>query len=286
MGLSDSVTTVFERGKNDFPNGVRIDSNLPYREGTKYAYLIDVVWTCEPHGKVPVVFYFNSGSFHKSNRSRALGLCSIMSKRDLIVINCQFPDISRSSNADAALDAVMDILLWVADHAEEYRMDLGKVYAAGSTYGALMAVWTALLCNTKRLPAALGRGDVPFRLSGLGLFNGMTDTEGGDRIMRSIAKSIAKVEARNKDLGEAMRPWANHDLRTLPPVYQVTSDSDPSRPDILRMNALLDKNAAVHETLEFDSGLMGLGGFMEDHAFGNECARIISKMFGFFSEHQ
>ena len=202
------------------------------------------------------------------------------------MINCQFPDLSRSSGADAALNAVMDILLWTAEHAADYRMDLDRVYAAGSSYGALMAVWTALLCNTRRLPEVLGRGAVPFRLRGLGLFNGMTDTESGDHIMRGISKSIAKVEARNKPLGEAMRPWANHDLRTLPPVYQVTSDSDPSRPDILRMNALLDKNAVVHDTLEFDTGIMALSGFMEDHASGNECARIISKMFGFFAGNQ
>ena len=287
MGLSDSVATAFERGgKRELPNGVRREANLAYREGAGNGYLLDVVWTCEPHGRVPVVFYFNSGSFHRSNRGRALGLCSILSKRDLVVINCQFPDLSRSSGADAALNAVMDILLWTAEHAADYRMDLDRVYAAGSSYGALMAVWTALLCNTRRLPEVLGRGAVPFRLRGLGLFNGMTDTESGDRIMRGISKSIAKVEARNKPLGEAMRPWANHDLRTLPPVYQVTSDSDPSRPDILRMNALLDKNAVVHDTLEFDTGIMALSGFMEDHASGNECARIISKMFGFFAGNQ
>ena len=292
MGFTNSVTSALGlksgvRAEEDVSSGgVRKTSNMAYRADARSGHFLDVFWPQDPSSSVPVLFYFNSGSFHKSNRSCAAGLCNIIAQRNFVVINCEFPDLGRGVGADAQLGDVMHLMKWVATNSGRYKTDLERVYVAGSSYGALMAFWMALLCNSKRLPAALGMGEAPFRVKGLGLFNGMTDTESGDRIMRSICKSISKAESSNKDLGEAMRPWSNHDLRDLPPVYQITGDSDSALPDVHRMNLLLEENAVVHDTLEFDNGIRTLNGFMEDYAAGSECARSISKMFGFFADNQ
>ena len=292
MGSSDDVTAPAgtkprrHNEKDAAPKGVRRSSNLAYRADARSGHFLDVIWTREPLAPIPVLFYFNSGSFHRSNRSRAADLCSIIAKRDIVVINCEFRDLGRGTDVAGQVEDLAELIKWVVNNSNRYQLDLDRVYAAGSSYGALMAFWMALLCNTKRFPATLGKGEMPFRIRGLGLFNGMTDTESGDRIMRSISKSIARVETTNKDLAECLRPWTNHDLRTLPPVYQVTGESDSARPDIMRMDTLLERNAVAHDILDFDAGIRMMNGFMEDHASSNECARAISRMFVFFADNQ
>lgn len=289
MGIVREVASTFgitapERADKEFvPNGVsklfnvRCDANS----------VLDLFRSGEPFGKTAVIIHFNGNSFHKSSRIRASTLCSILSKRDYTVINCEFRNIKRSNDAKDCVEDVSHIFKWISDHADEYALDLGRVYVTGSSYGALMAFWTALLCNTERFGQALGITGPRFKIKGLGLFTGMTDTESGDRIMRSISKAITRTETsdggyRDHNLSNAFRPCRNHDLRTLPPVYQVTGDLDSAMPDVMRMDALLDSNGVVHETLEFQASDRLTNGFMEDRASSNECARALSRMFNFF----
>ena len=111
-------------------------------------------------------------------------------------------------------------------------------------------------------------------------------TESGDSDMRIIAGAIRDISKTDKELAEALCPWSNHDLRVLPPVFQVTSDSDSALPDVVRLDKLLETNNVPHDTLTFHGSGRTMRGFMETHSSDNECARALSKMFTFFKEHQ
>lgn len=265
-------------------NGIRTASDLSYVEDAKTGHFVDVVWTREPLSPLPVILFFNGTSFISSKRARGSDLCRLMAKRDYLVVNAEFRDLSHGVSVRGILEDISALLQWLSDNAERFAIDTGRIYVTGSSYGALAALWTAMLLNGHRLSEV---SDIPMpelRVSGLGLFTGMTDTESGDADMRTIAQSIRDLSRTDKTLAEAVCPWSNHDLRVLPPVFQVTSDGDSALPDVTKLDELLEINKVPHDTITFHGGSHTVRGFMETNSGNNECARALSRMFTFFRD--
>ncbi len=270
----------------DVLGGLGTASNISYASDLTSGRNMDLVWNKEPLAPVPVVIFFNGHTFSRPDRTRAEKLCGVIAKRGKFVANVDVRDLKRGITVrDSILDA-LEAVRWLRGHADEYGIDMDNVVVAGSSFGALMALWLTMLLNGNRLASELGVEKPDVHVSGLGLFTGMTNTASGDVSMRNIAESIRKVRHGDKELGEAIDPWSNHDLRILPPVFQVTSDVDSAEPDVHRLNELLDTNKVVHCTVEYEDNTLVTRGFMETHYDSNECARTLSKMFNFFKEYQ
>lgn len=267
-------------------NGIRTASDLSYVSDARTGHYADVIWTREPLSPLPVVLFFNGTSFTSTKRARGSNLCRIIAKRDFLVVNAEFRDLKRGVTPRDEMEDLAALLGWLKSKEEEFAIDLREIYVTGSSYGALMALWTAMFLNGHRLAAELGIERPDIRVRGLGLFTGMTDTESGDSTMRIIAGALKDLSKTDKELAEALIPWSNHDLRVLPPVFQVTSDSDSALPDVVRLDKLLEINKVPHEIITYHGGNRTLRGFMESNSSGNECARALSRMFTFFEESQ
>lgn len=292
MGLKTSSISVLgimhrdDRENEPSLNGVMSEPDVRYSDDSVPTHCADLIWNRETLTPIPVVIYFNAHSFMHTDRKRARELCEIIAKRDKFIVNAEFRNLRKDTTVKDQLSDVATLLMWLQDNAEKYGLDLNNVTAVGSAYGALMAVWTAMFLNGTRLAEASGFPRPSFRIRGLGLLTGMTDTESGDLSMRSIAESIRKVGKTDKNLAECLCPWSNHDLRVLPPVFQVTSDSDSALPDTARMEKLLEINGVPCETITFDASSRTMKGFMEPNASNNECARSLSRMFRYFDNNQ
>lgn len=273
----DSVSTV---------RGVRSMSNLAYVGDGQSGHFMDLVWSKEALEPIPVIFYFNGTSFSRTNRGRAYTLCNLLAKRDFLVVNAEFRDLRKDVSVEDEINDMLALIDWVITNRDQFHIDLDNVYVLGSSYGALMALWMAMYCNGHRMRDSLGISSVPLNIKGLGLFTGMTDTESGDDIMRPIAESIRKLKKTNKDLAECLCAWSNHDLRTLPPVFQVTGNYDLALPDVTRLENLLKINAVPCETMEFGPSSHTIRNFMEDRAEENMSIRTVSRMLTFFRDSQ
>ena len=267
-------------------NGIRTASDLAYVSDAKTGHFADVVWTREPLSPLPVVLFFNGTSYLSTRRDRGSNLCRIIAKRDYLVVNAEFRDLGHGVSPRDEMEDIVSLLAWLEENRERFAIDLDRIYVTGSSYGALMALWVAQFLNGHRMAEVLKMERPDIHVKGLGLFTGMTDTESGDSDMRTIAEAIRELSRTDKAAAESLCPWSNHDLRVLPPVFQVTSDSDSALPDVVRLDKLLDINAVPHETVTFHGSGRTVRGFMESNSGGNECARALSKMFTFFKENQ
>lgn len=265
----------------ELPKGTSSAIDVHYKSGDR---LLDLVKSRETPDPLPVIIYFGSGSFFKDGHKEYLGLCTFMAKRGYAVVDPMFQPISGKAGLKGSIDDLVAVLKWMEDNARNHRLDLDRVYVTGSSYGALAAVWTALLCDTGRLRNVANAEDITFKVNGLGLFNGRTDTESGDKKMRRIAHAIRTLGKKKPDLAECLRPWDNHDLRTMPPVFQTTGENDAARADTYRLDLLLDTNAVAHDTLDFGPDPTVLEGFMESSPDCSECSRTLSKMLDFFGD--
>ncbi len=292
MGFSNHAAAKFSFGHHDdqgagnAPNALGAAYNISYAEDLSSGRNMDLVWNKEPLPPLPVVLFFNGHSFYKSDRSRGEGLCSDIAHRGMFVANIGFRDLKRGVTVRDSLLDTLEAVRWLCGHSKEYGIDMSEIVVTGSSYGALMALWTAMLLNGERLASELEVEKPPVHVKGLGLFTGMTNTASGDVTMRSIAENMRKVLRSDKELGEAIDPWSNHDLRVLPPVFQVTSDNDSAGPDVVRLEELLDVNKVPHHTIEYEENARVGRGFMETHHNSNECARALSVMFNFFKDPQ
>ncbi|MCQ2085414.1 MAG: alpha/beta hydrolase [archaeon] len=267
-------------------SGVRSMSSLAYLGDAHGGHFMDIMWSKEALNPIPLVFFFNGTVFNHTNKGRASNLCRLIAKRDFIVVNCEFRDLSKTVSVRDEIDDLLAMMDWVTRNRDRFNIDLQNVYVVGSSYGALMALWMTNLCTGKRMHNALGIERPGIRIKGLGLFTGMTDTESGDSDMRPVAASIEKLRKTDKDLAECLLPWENHDLFEMPPVFQVTSDNDSALPDVIKLQKLLDTNNVPNETMTFGATTHTMRGFMEMHSTTNECSRVLSRMLTFFKENE
>ena len=291
MGIRNKAISVLGIDRDDPAsvkalNGIRTASDLAYVSDARTGHYTDLIWTKEPLSPLPVVIYFNSTACVSSKRNRGTSLSKVIAKRDYLVVNADLRDLKRGITPRNQMEDIAELLNWLIHNRERFSIDTDEIYVTGSSYGALAALWTAMFANGIRLAADLGLEKPKTHVKGLGLFTGMTDTESGDSVMRTIAGAIKDLSRTEKSLAEALCPWSNHDLRTLPPVFQVTSDSDSALPDVVRLDKLLEVNGVPHDTVTFHGSSRTTRGFMESHAGDNECARALSKMFTFFEESQ
>ncbi|MCQ2078739.1 MAG: alpha/beta hydrolase [archaeon] len=292
MGIVNRSLSVFgmkagDKIEKEIPvAGIRSISSLAYAADAHGGHFLDMIWTREAPSPMPIIIYFNGTGFHHTNKSRGSNICRMLAKRGYLVINTEFRDLRRGVTVKDQIEDVLTMVRWLRKNSHRAQMDFDNVYIASSGYGSLMAFWTALMFNGGRLTDALGLEDPEIRIKGLGMFTGMTDTENGDAHMRRIAESIRRIGRTDPGLEETLLAWQNHDLRRMPPVFQVTSDSDSAYPDVVKMDRLLEMNRIPHELMEFEAGVNRTNCFMEEHTTTNECTRAISRMLSFFEQNQ
>ena len=292
MGFSNRAASKFGFNRSDDSTPVNVLGglgtayNITYADDLTSGRNLDLTWSRETISSIPVVLYFNGHSFSRSDRSKAEGLCGVIAHRGKFVANVGFRDLKHGITVRDSLTDAIKAVEWLRSRQDTYNIDMSDIVVTGSSYGALMALWLTMYLNGNRLAEELGVEKPPVHVSGLGLFTGMTDTTSGDVTMRGIADSMRKIGREDKELGEAIDPWNNHDLRMLPPIFQVTSTLDSAEPDVYRLNRLLDINKVAHHTMEFGENSRTVRGFMENHHDSNECARTVSVMFNYFKDNQ
>lgn len=260
---------------------VRSSTNIPYAEDRHKGHFIDVFWSVEAVRPMPTIVFFNGGAFFHGSRPSSESICQTLAQRGFTVINADFRDLAGNVGVEDELKDVMAILNWMNFNRGRYGFDLDRCYAMGTSYGGLMAVWFSLLCNSRRINDAMGRKTLWTTIKGVGIISGMTDIDRNTARMMIIKDAIEKIRKKNRELAEALVPSSNHDLRTLPRVYQITSDYDRAKPDVLKFKRLLDVNRIENDVMVFEAKEELMRGFVAKNPLSPEGARSISAMLRF-----
>lgn len=261
---------------------VRVRSDLAYMRDGAEKHRLDICWSREAIRPMPAIVVFNDDSFLRSSRAMTSELCQSLAQRGFAVVNCDFRDLSEGVGIREQISDALAVLRFVSRGSKTYGIDMGEVYSVGCSYGALMALWTTLVCNTGRLRAALGAEDPGVRIRGTGLISGITDIGHRSARMAAIRAAVRSAEADGGvDLADSLVPETNHDLRTMGPVFQVTSTDDSSLRDCRKLKGLLDTNAVANRLMVFDSSEQLPRGFVVKGPERPESVRAVSSMIRF-----
>lgn len=278
------VTRPPKKVMKDLPS-VRSESNIPYLEDRQKGHFIDVFWSVESMKPMPTIVFFNGGSFFHGNRSSSDSICQALAQRGFAVINADFRDISGDIGIVDELKDVLAMLNWMNFNRGRFGFDLDRCYVMGTSYGALMATWFSLLCNSRRINNAMGIKAPWTTIKGIGLISGMTDTNRNAARMMIVRDAIEKIGRTNKELADSLVLESNHELRFLPRVYQITSDSDRARPDVMKLHRLLDTNKVENDVMVFEEKESLTRGFVSKNPALPESVRSISAMLRFLDRH-
>lgn len=100
-----------------------------------------------PHGvsgDLPGAVYFHGGGFVRGSLDSHDRLCRELSVRGNLVVVAIAYRLAPEFVFPAAHDDALDSFCWVADHADELRIDRGALAVAGDSAGAMLAASTAL----------------------------------------------------------------------------------------------------------------------------------------------
>ncbi len=267
-----------------FPKGV--DSKYDIQIGGD-GLSMDLIWSKEAHYPLPVIVYFFSDTFVSADSKRGLPLCGYLAKRGYMVLNVTLRPFSDSITVEEELNDIVSVFRWISENAEKHGLDQRSIYVTGTFYGGFAALWSAVLFRTLRIRELFNVPDLDICITGVGLFCGYSDPNSFlNRLTRPFPKAFRKIAHDNPLLASCLRLWDNHDIRTMPPIFQVCAIKSPTYPDAVKLEELLKTNAVTHELLLFPSGDEGFSIFPELHPESTYSTRAVSKMLNLFQMHQ
>lgn len=273
-GLKSSQTTL---------RGLSFHMDLPYTTDEIKGHLVDIIVSKEAIAPLPVVVYFNRGTMARHARAAAVDMCQMFAKRGYAVINADVRAIDSKTRFEDILDDINRLLCWIPTVAEEYGLDMNRVYAAGTFRGSPPALWAALICNGNRIRELMDVKAFPdYEIRGLGLFSPVYM---GTELDHKLVKALKTLYRQNPELLQAAIPARNHNLEVLPPVFISASDRELTASPAERLRRLLSKNRVDCELMMFENAYLSRG-FAEKAPMSAESIRSVSRMLMFLDSRQ
>lgn len=113
---------------------VQVETNISYQSQYKEGYL-DIIKPKTFEGNLPVIFWVHGGAFIGGDKSDITEYAVQIASNGYIVVNMNY-DLAPSSKYPTPLYQVKEAYQFIEKHAEEYGIDMNRLYLAGDSAGA------------------------------------------------------------------------------------------------------------------------------------------------------
>jgi len=264
-----------------------IERDIAYIDDGDRGHLFDVYRLPDAPADAPVVVNIHGGGLFASYKDLNANFNYEWARRGYAVVSISYrriPDVTLWHQ----VDDVMAALRYVADHAGELGLDLGRCFITGDSAGALLAYFALALEGSAALRDAFGIAPCGIEFRAAGFISIMLDTQRTD-----LMRTISDVVTGDEDLGRPyerylLDPASMLDETTLPPVFQVTSAEDLIQKDSLKLERLLEAHGVEHVMQNWPKG----GERKLIHVFAIQYPRYpeiqeaFSSMDAFFKAHE
>jgi acetyl esterase/lipase len=189
----------------------------------------------------PAMIYFFGGAWTRGNPTKSIGWAWMVAKWGMVGIAPDYRTSERfgTTPVEATADARL-ALRWVEDHAAELGVDTNKIVVGGSSAGAHLALWTAIV----EAPFGSTPQESPtIKPAALVLVSAPADTTPA-----AWDNNPRQIERFGPHIGD-VSPLQNLDTK-MPPMIMFHGDADPTVPYRIAV-ALHDKLVATSNTCEF-----------------------------------
>ena len=230
-----------------------IERDIAYIDDGDRGHLFDVYRLPDAPADAPVVVNIHGGGLFASYKDLNANFNYEWARRGYAVVSISYrriPDVTLWHQ----VDDVMAALRYVAEHAGELGLDLGRCFITGDSAGALLAYFALALEGSAALRDAFGIAPCGIEFRAAGFISIMLDTQRTD-----LMRTISDVVTGDEDLGRPyerylLDPGAMVGRTQLPPIYLVTSEEDLIRNDTMKLQGLLASSRVANELLDFPRG--------------------------------
>jgi acetyl esterase len=249
---------------NPAAHGLEVIRDLPYRATGLGAHTLDVwrpVGAGHSREPLPVVLYVHGGGFRILSKETHWVMALAYARRGYVVFNVNYR-LAPMDPFPAAIEDSCAALRWVADNAERFGGDAGRIILAGESAGANLVTALAVATSYQRPePYARAVWDHGIRPVACMPACGILQVSDHERFLKRkklpgiVANRIAEValgylhqvkgDAELADpllILERERPH-----RPLPPFFTICGTADPILDDTRRLGAALTRHGVDNE---------------------------------------
>ena len=178
------------RTKRNMKNVVKT-TDIVYDESDKKACTLDTFVIPKEEGKYPVIFEIHGGGFVAGDKKYRRCLSAWYAQElGAFVVNVNY-GLSPKYKFHQVIPQLVNAVNWVADHAEELRLDLSRFVVTGDSAGGYYSAYLAVLQSNPELQKRLGV-EMKAKFTGTVLDCGIYDivTALGQKVLFNLTDSI------------------------------------------------------------------------------------------------
>ena len=231
---------------------LRLIKDIAYLPDEDQGHLLDVYELPDLPDDAPVMVNIHGGGLFASYKEVNANFNFEWARRGYRTVSISYRRIPETTMWHQ-VDDVMAAMRYLAGHAEEHHLNLGRCYLTGDSAGALLSLFVLALTGSAELRQAFGIAETDLSFRAAGFVSIMLDTQRRD-LMRAISNVVTAKEDRGKPYEQYLLDPSLLVAAPLPPLYLVTSEEDLIQKDTLKLDGLLSMAGLEHELLNFPKG--------------------------------
>lgn len=215
LGLSDRIR--YRKRSYDFPS-LNVVRNLFYceEEPENPTYSLDLYLPEESKELLPVLIDIHGGGFVYGNKELNQWTSSEMASRGYIVVALNYPLIPHATIPEQ-LKALHQAFTYIATLADNYPMDLNRVFLKGDSAGGFLAMLSASISRSGDNNSLNDHEQMPLDFKGLALIHPMIDIK---------RKGLLGYTDHFYYSRKSRLRYTTQHLNQLPPTWIVSSRND------------------------------------------------------------
>lgn len=227
-----------------------IRKDIPYIQDGHPLHRLDILSKKESLINLPTIINIHGGGLIYGDKELNQNFNAEFARRDFRVVSLSYR-LLPSCTFDEQVQDILNALLFIHDHADEYSINLNNVFMTGDSAGGLLTLFTVALTRSERLRSLFNVEDPKIDIKGMGLISSMLDIAQRKDIIDYAP--VLVLQAKNhiaSDFIYELRRLFDHVL--FPPCFLVTSSEDFIRDDTLKLKRRFDEFNIMCELMDWE----------------------------------
>ena len=227
-----------------------IRKDIPYIQDGHPLHRLDILSKKESLINLPTIINIHGGGLIYGDKELNQNFNAEFARRDFRVVSLSYR-LLPSCTFDEQVQDILNALLFIHDHADEYSINLNNVFMTGDSAGGLLTLFTVALTRSERLRSLFNVEDPKIDIKGMGLISSMLDIAQRKDIIDYAP--VLVLQAKNHIASDFIyEPTRLFDHVLFPPCFLVTSSEDFIRDDTLKLKRRFDEFNIMCELMDWE----------------------------------
>lgn len=197
--------------------------DIPYLDDANRYHLLDVYYPREITDSLPVIIDIHGGGWMYADKGLNEYYCKSLADRGFVVFNISYrlvPDVT----VNEQIQDVACALKWIGENMKNYPCDSESIMLTGDSAGGQLAVYSAVLLQSRELREIFDTVDGGMDVDALLLTSPVPNMKSG--LLSVYTKKLWGLDYKEKATYDYMDLDEIVDYAQLPPTYLITSSGD------------------------------------------------------------